>query len=351
MVSNAQPNPVSLDDDDQSRRIALFSNRVALKKAYATALRQQERDALALQASDREIQRLQTKLDYLENLLTEPDSAFSTLLFFHLRGLWRRCHRHLSGRAQLLTTRASGRRRVVAIESWQARHKLKMTTLDDTLDVERDDMTSLKKQLRALTHQLNQSGGWWRWFKRRRLQRERDGLALLLQSALITHNETMLEWRRMKRQRAPKDVTLTVNDARHTNLQILATAQFMHRFFDERGLTELTRMAFHRDVGVIDFGDDRKCRELFTNVDRSYAAFRECAADPEHELLLAPQVHRLASLACYDSNSAVVPEPFEVPVDGLIRGEGGLTVNDDFADPRTVIDEDIWSVSQAFVRL
>ncbi|MEO0574392.1 MAG: hypothetical protein AAF004_02935 [Pseudomonadota bacterium] len=350
MVSNAQPNPISLDDDDQSRRIALFSNRVALKKAYASALRQHEHDARALQSSDREIQRLQTKLDYLENLLTEPDSAFSTLLFFHLRGLWRRCHRHLASRAELLTTRASGRRRVVAIESWQARHKLKMTTLDDTLEHERGDMTGLKKQLRALGHELERSSGWWRWFKRRRLQRERDGLALLLQSALITHNETMQQWRRMKRQRAPKDVTLTLNDARHTNLQLLATAQYMHRFFDERGLTELTRMAFHRDVGVIDFGDDRKCRELFTSVDRAFVQFLETVADAEHEPMLAPQVHRLAELARYDSDTAVVPEPFELPVDGMIRGDGGLTVSDAFADPRTVIDEDIWSISQAFVR-
>ncbi|MEL6869714.1 MAG: hypothetical protein AAFO81_07935 [Pseudomonadota bacterium] len=352
MVSNTLHNTVSDagQDNDQARRLALFSNRVALKKAYAALLKQQERDARVLQASDQDVQRLQTKLDYLENLLTEPDTAFSTLLFFRLRGLWRQCHRFLAARADTLSTRASGRRRVVAIESWQAKHRLHMKTLDDAIESERAHMQALKKRLRVLSNDIERAGSWWHWWRRRALQRQKSGLALELQSALIAHNDTMLEHRRSKRQRAPKGITLSVNDARQINLTLLATAQFMHDYFDERGLAEKARVAYHRDVGVVDFGDDRRCRELFSAADSAMAAFEQIAAAGDFDAKINKQVRRLAALARYDTEQSVIAEPFELPLDNVLRGEGGLTISNSFTCPKVICDEDTWTLSAVLVK-
>src|ERR1700749_2493790 len=80
---------------DEERLMQLFQNRAGLKKAYADLkdefhllrdrLKQQEGATL----------RVQEQLDALGDLLADPATGFSALVFFQLRGLWKTCNQQL----------------------------------------------------------------------------------------------------------------------------------------------------------------------------------------------------------------------------------------------------------------
>src|ERR1700759_5202037 len=74
----------------------LFQNRAGLKKAYADLKDEFHLLRDRLKQQEGATIRVQEQLDSLGELLGDPKTGFSALVFFQLRALWKTCHQQLS---------------------------------------------------------------------------------------------------------------------------------------------------------------------------------------------------------------------------------------------------------------
>ncbi|MEL6214840.1 MAG: hypothetical protein AAFQ99_04085 [Pseudomonadota bacterium] len=332
--------------DEHERLLRLFSNRVALKKAYSD-LRQRERQLnQSLAGAAQHGERLERKLAYLEELLTGENTALGTMLFYHLRGLWRRCHQHLVTAAHQMATRTSGKRRVERIEEWRAQHAERVAAVEQQLVSEKASIMSLRQLLRDLEAQYLRARYPWHWWRRRRLTQEKRVVTEDLRAHVAAHDETLATAREVRVERPPADRALPIADQRVINLHLLAMAQFMTRFFESAGdLAAKSRLAYHREVGAVDYGDDAQCRRLMNIVDQSFTRFRDFTATENFMALLRTQVQWLAKRARYAADNAVIPDPFDADPLNMVDEERQAR----FTPIVEVLRDDQWSVSRALI--
>ena len=338
--------PTTSAIDEQERLLRLFSNRVALKKAYSE-LRQKERDLNAsLKGAEQRSEALQQRLAYLEALLTDEQTALPTMLFYHLRGLWRRCNQHLKNSCQQMATRITGKRTVEMIEQWREAHSERLAAIENKLVTEKASIMALRQLLRDLEAQRFRAKYPWHWWLRRRLKAEQQSVTEDLRVHVANHDDTLAQARAVRVERPPKDRVLPVRDQRVINLHLLALAQFMTRFFESAGeLAEKSRQAFHREVGAIDYGADLNCRRLMVAVDQSFEKFRNYTATEQFAGLIRTQVKWLSQRAEYADAESVIPEPFDVDPLNLVDEQR----QSKFTPIATILRDDQRSVSQALL--
>lgn len=327
---------------EQERLLNLFSNRVALKKAYSE-LRYSERALKTqLDEANARAQSLDAKLGYLEGLLTDEQTALGTMLFYHLKGLWRRCNGHLRTSRDQMATRISGRRAVERIEQWRLEHADHLASVDQQLVAEKANILSTRRLLRDLEAQILKARYPWHWFRRRRIRREQRSVTEELRAQVALHDDTLAKAREARVQRPPNDQLMTVSDQRTINLHLLALAQFMTRHFEKTGdLAEKSRQAFHQGVGTIEYGDDRYCRGVMLQIDQSFEWFCGFTQKPEFSAAMRGQVKWLAANATYAYGDSTIPEPFRVdPLTMIDKSD-----HDRFTPIGDVLQQDQWSVA------
>lgn len=332
-------------DAPDDRLVELFSNRLELKKAFSTLRAERAELADALARAESETATMRRRLEYLEDLLTEPQSAVSAMLFYHLRGLWRRCHKRLQNLSADLSRQMAGRRQVMAAEQWQSDQRRRLAEVSALLAAQETAIQETKDRLARRETERSDAKRLWQVFLRRRLDDERARLAQRLKQQLIEHSTTLDHERQLNQARPPELDTLPVADLRLVNLHVLALAQFLHAHFADYGLVERASVAFHKQVGTIDFGDDDDCREIMRKSDAAFRSLISLERGPEFRRHLHRQVELLRSHATYGNERMVVPEPFQ-----SITSEGAsMIVSEHFSQPSDVLGADIWTISQAFV--
>ena len=345
MVANREALRDGIDDREQERLIELFSNRVALKKAYSQ-LRQRERALQSqLGSAEQRAADMERRLAYLEGLLTDEDTALGTMVYYHLRGLWRRCHRYLGSVAEQMSTRISGRRTVAAIEAWRAEHAVRLAECEQQLVEEKASIVTLRQLLRDIEQQRLKSRMPWHWLRRRRLSDELVEVTSELRVKVAHHDETLQAARTLRAARAPVDRSLQTVDKRAINLQLLARAQFLAHHFAAGDLVAKARNAMFREVGAIDYGDETECRALMSRVDTRFAQFQAIAAADDFGPGMDEQANRLAATVVYAEDNSVLPEPAG-RIDPMRLTEAR---SERFAPLREVLDGDLWSVSRVFL--
>src|SRR5271163_348231 len=94
---------------DEERLMQLFQNRAGLKKAYADLKDEFHLLRDRLKQQEGATIRVQEQLDSLGDLLGDPKTGFSALVFFQLRALWKTCHQQLSAFGVDLTRQQEAR--------------------------------------------------------------------------------------------------------------------------------------------------------------------------------------------------------------------------------------------------
>ncbi len=336
------------DAVDQERLIELFSNRVELKKEFARLRAERTEMQDSLQRAETDKQALSRRLEYLEGLLTDGNTAVSTMLFYHLRGLWRRCAKRLESLSAEMSRRISGRRQVMMIETWQREREAKLAEVEQQLVTEKAKIESLKQHIREANEALQDCDKLWHFFRRRQLTEQREQQSAELKQQLINHNGSIELRRQLKNSRAPINEALEVVDKRTINLHVLALAQFLYAHFEEYGLVARSAAAISKDLGSVEYGDDEACREIMAQSDNAFRALLELERAPEFKAHLLRQAEHLQKFASYGSEKSAVPEPFDM-IDNLIADPPSLMVSEYFAPPGSVTGGDIWSVSRAFM--
>jgi hypothetical protein len=321
---------------EEERLMQLFQNRAGLKKAYADLqdefhllrdrLKQQEGTTI----------RVQEQLDALGDLLGNPDTAFSALVFFQLRALWKTCHQQLSGFAGDLTRQQETRETAKHATECEAAKNAQLAGVDSRLQAAATHADEQRAQLTNAQAELSRLTAIWHYFKRRRRQKALESLRHQVEVADAAVGELHAERSAVVGTALAAFPGISLGARRTINLAVISYAELLCEQVEAFGLTARAKEAVARRVHEMTFGTRTECEGYMQRVQKAHAAVLN---QKQVNTTLKIKLERLRTGCDYRNAADTVPT-----ADSLVVGRpaGGPAWN--------VLAEDYWDVYTLLLR-
>ncbi len=257
---------------DEERLMQLFQNRAGLKKAYADLKDEFHLLRDRLKQQEGATIRVQEQLDALGDLLGDPKTGFSALVFFQLRALWKTCHQQLSTFAADLSRQQEAREVAKHQADIEAERQSRLAAVDERLraaakvaDAERASLAEAQAQIDRLT-------AFWHYFKRRRAQKGMESLRSRLVAADSAVGEVHAERSAIEHASAPEFPGISLAARRNINLAIISYAELLCEHVDAFGLAARAKESVARRVHEMNFGNRVECEGYMQRVQKAHAA-------------------------------------------------------------------------------
>jgi hypothetical protein len=319
---------------DDGRVMHLFRNRAELKKSFSGAVEEVQRLKDRVKQQEGATARVQELLQELEARLANPESAYPTLVFYHLRELW------ALGRSlllQFLTELESQqldreRRQFFADfnrRQFARRQSAEQACLDATAAAAaaRARVSDLERALATLQR-------FWHYFKRRHTRTQ-------LHAATV---QALLADQALSEARSARDAIegeqgsfagLSIESRRAINLATIAYGQVLFERLLGSKLAERTQQAAAESQPPADaYGDRGACERLMADIQRARVLLEQ-RKDVLAEIRV--RADALRTIARYRHATEVVPE-----AESLSGGSVGVAT-------RVVLD-DTWDIARVLLR-
>jgi hypothetical protein len=318
---------------DHERLMQLFRNRAELKKAFGSVQDEAQRLKDRIKQQEGATARVQEMLQGLEARLSEPESAYPTLVFYQLRELWNLGRTQLTKLAAELTEQQEERERRAFLADYNRRQFDRRQAVDATLREAEARALEAREAVAQIEQSMQRLQQFWHYFKRRAL---RQGLQAANVQALWCAQE--LDVARAARagmdaEAPPEFAGLSIEARRAINLAVVAYAQSLCDRLAPTGLVEPARVAAgRREPPRDDYGDRARC-------EATMAAIALARGLLEQRGNLSQEVRqrsdRLRELAKYRSTEDTVPvaESLATALDGS-----------------KVLADDMWEIYRALLR-
>jgi hypothetical protein len=289
---------------EEERLMQLFQNRAGLKKAYADLkdefhilrdrLKQQEGATL----------RVQEQLDALGDLLADPATGFSALVFFQLRGLWKTCHQQLAKFAADLTRQQEARETARHAAECEATRNMRITDVEERLQGAAAEADAQRESLASAQAELSRLTAFWHYFRRRRQQRALESLRQAVVTADSAVGELHAEKSAIIAEAAPEFAGISLGARRNINLAIISYAESLCDHVDEFGLAARAKEAVARRVHEMTFGSRAECEDYMQRVQKAQALI---ANHRKITAVVKGKLERLRAIGEYRNLADTVP--------------------------------------------
>jgi hypothetical protein len=257
---------------EEERLMQLFQNRAGLKKAYADLkdefhllrdrLKQQEGSTI----------RVQEQLDTLGDLLADPNTGFSALVFHQLRGLWKTCHQNLSAFATDLTRTQEARESARYRAECDAAREARLADVDRRLQVAAEKADLQRQHLANSQNELKSLTAFWHYFERRRRSKSLEALRAAVVQADATVGDLHAEHSAIAGEGTEAFPGISLSARRNINLAIIGYAELLCEIVDAYGLATRAKEAVARRVHEMNFGTREECEDYMQRVQKALAA-------------------------------------------------------------------------------
>ncbi|MFU8896030.1 MAG: hypothetical protein ACNA8J_06545 [Gammaproteobacteria bacterium] len=253
-------------ESEEERLLRLFRNRAELKKAFSDlqkALRLAEERLASQEAATR---RAEERFQAIEELLAQPGTGYTALVYFQLRALWRSCHDQLQGLADELRGRHEDRQRREELMRFNQEKQRQLAALDQQLAQARDEVEERLAKRNAARSELDAAQGLLAYFRRRPLgeivQQRQDELA----TARLRLAE--LQDRRVSVNAEPWPEFSGLDNAakREINVMVIAAAQELYLHFSTDDLARRARDANVNAIQEMRYGSEDECKILIGKI-------------------------------------------------------------------------------------
>ena len=331
---------------EEERLMQLFQNRAGLKKAYADLkdefhllrdrLKQQEGSTI----------RVQEQLDSLGELLGDPKTGYSALVFYQLRSLWKVCHQQLSTFAADLTRQQEAREVAKHTADVEAAKLQRLAEVDGRLQAAVAEADVHRKRYAEAQAELGRLTAFWHYFRRRRMQKTVEGLQGHVSGADGEVGDRHAERRAVEQETPPQFPGLSLSARRNINLAIIGYAELLCEQVDTLGLAARAKEAVARRVHEMSFGTREECEGYMLRVQKAHAAVTNLKS---MTTAVKAKMDRLRSGCEYRNAADTVPTS-----DSLLTPAGDL----DMDKPRgpapaaawNVLAEDYWDLYTLLLR-
>lgn len=331
---------------EDEKLLQLYWNRAELKKELTRL--QAERDRLLeyINKQDGQATKLREQMDQLEQHLGEPDAALHALVYFQLRSLWRTCASKVATFSQQLQRQQEEReRRRLQIEFDQNKRR-EVAKIDRVLMEAKSEADELAAQLAAGEARLVSLGGFWNYFRRRKLADEVE-VTRQQWDVAATRVTDLSDDRADIEDKEPPDFTgISIDGRRSVNTAVIAFAQQLAANLSSGGIAMLAKETTAKRVFDVHYGSKEECARLMGQL-REAMAVIDTQTEDLRGLKQSTETVRTAAIYRNDADTVpltdsigTLPAP-TAPVSGLESvNRAGINV----------LVDDYWELYRALLR-
>jgi hypothetical protein len=330
---------------EEERLMQLFQNRAGLKKAYADL--QDEFHLLRdrLKQQEGATIRIQEQFDSLGDLLGDPKTGFSALVFFQLRALWKTCHQQLSAFAADLTRQQEAREVAKHNADMAAEKNARLLQADQNLKDAGIEADAQRRHLAEAQNELGRLTAFWHYFKRRGRQKSLE----LLRNHVVTADSAVGELHAVRsaiEHEAMSDFPgISLAARRNINLAIIGYAELLCENVDAFGLAARAKEAVARRVHEMSFGSREDCEGYMQRVQKAHGAV---ANQRQIAGAVRTKLERLRAICEYRNSADTVPtaDSLTLPAMEQELGKPRAPAQNTF----NVLAEDYWDLYTVLLR-
>jgi len=323
-------NKLEVDDD---RVLHLFRNRAELKKSHISLQEEVQRLKDRVKQQEGATARVQEMLQGLEGRLSQPESAYPTLVFYQLRELWNLGRTVLTQFVAELAAQQEERERRAFFAEHNREQFGRRQAIEAKLREAENQAVAARDAVAQLEQALLRLRRFWHFFKRRTLRQR-------LQAASL---QSMLCMQELESARAARDALeaeptpefgdLSVDARRAINQAAIAYAQVLVERLARTPLMEMARAASgRREPPRDEYGDRAGCEATMAAIVQGRALLQQRGTLQQD---IKQRSERLRELAKYRSSGDTVPtaESLAIAIDGS-----------------KVLSDDLWEIFRVLLR-
>jgi hypothetical protein len=329
---------------DEERLMQLFQNRAGLKKAYADLKDEFHLLRDRLKQQEGATIRVQEQLDSLGELLGDPKTGFSALVFYQLRGLWKTCHQQLSTFTTDLTRTQESREMAKHKADAEAATSARLAEVNERLQVALAEAEVQRRSFAEAQAQLARLTAFWHYFSRRRLQKSLDGQRSLVVIADGAVGDLHAEHSAIEKEASPEFPGISLGARRGINLAIISYAELLCEHVDTFGLAARAKEAVARRVHEMSFGSREECEAYMQRVQKALGVVIN---QKQMTMAVKSKLDRLRATCDYRNAADTVPTADSVVVMPM---DGDLDKARPAAPAWNVLAEDYWDLYTLLLR-
>jgi hypothetical protein len=324
------------DPAEQERLLKLFWNRAELKKELQGLDDQLYGLRNKLKQQENANARLQQQVEQLEILLGDPERAFSAIVHFGLKALWRACRERLDRFASDLKRDRQEAQRKQQLAEFQADRAERLKVADERLRQAQEVADAESERLKQRVERMAKLKGFWNYFRRRDLAAE---IAAQRDRCVVAERQLadMREAHRtIEKEPWPEFPGLTIEGRRGVNLAVIAYAQILYARLAATGLAMDARLANNRSVESAKHGNLEACLGRIREISQALA---QVNSQDGLAAQIRARVEKMAKGATWRNSTETVPQPASLPP----AATGGVP------DANVLVD-DYWDVYKVLLR-
>ncbi len=304
---------------EEERLVALFRNRAELKKELNALDEDRSRLLDRLKLQEGATMRVEEQMATLEEYLGRPEEGYKNLAYFQLRALWRAASKRLEVFAVELTRQQQDRERRQQLAEFERVKRARIADVDRELVEARVLADQLQAEQKLAQQRLNELGGFWNYFRRRKLADALATRALRLEAAQAAVTDLSDSRHAVESEVPPLFEGLSLEGRRAVNLAIIAYAESLRDRLAGVGLAELARQTTLRRVYESGYGSREDCLKV---MERAAGAIAQLEAHTDDLIDIKARTDRLRRTAVYRGDVDAIPTQDSVQVpDAPAHGE------------------------------
>ena len=264
---------------EDERLVALFRNRAELKKELGALDDERHRLLDRLKLQEGATMRVEEQFAALEQYLGRAEQGYKSLAYFQLKGLWRAAAKRLEQFAAELTRQQKDRERRQQLAEFDRAKRARVADIDRELVEARVLADQLQAEQKLGAQRINELGGFWNYFRRRKLEEALATKALRLEAAQTVVTDLSDARHEVDSQAPPPFEGLSLEGRRAVNLAVIACAESLCDRLADDGLADLARQTTLRRVYESDYGDREQCLAVMERAARAVADLEKHADD------------------------------------------------------------------------
>ena len=320
---------------EDERLVALFRNRAELKKELSTLDDERHRLLDRLKLQEGATMRVEEQFAALEQYLGRADQGYKSLAYFQLKGLWQAAAKRLERFAAELERQQKDRERRQQLAEFDRAKRARLADVDRELVEAKVLADQLQAEQKLGTQRMNELGGFWNYFRRRKLAETLELRALRLEAAQTVVTDLSDARHEADSQAPPPFEGLGLEGRRAVNLALIACAESLCDRLADGGIADLARQTTLRRVYETEYGDREQCLALLERAARAAADLEKRADDLTD---IKARTDRLRRIVAYRGAADAIPTQDSIqPADAPARAQ---------STPNVLLEEyfDVYSV-------
>jgi len=292
------------EEGDEERLVSLFRNRAELKKAFSDlqkSLRLAEERLASQEAATR---RAEERFQAIEQLLAQPGTGYTALVYFQLRALWQGCRDRLQAISDESRGRHEERQRREELMRFNQEKQRQLAAIDQQIAQAKDEVEERVSRRNLVRAELEGAQGLFGFTRRRQLNELLQQRRVELEASRLRVLELQDRRTGVSTEPWPEFSGLDIATKREINITLIAAAQELYLRFSADELSRKARDAHVNAIQEMRYGSEDSCKALIGTIRQAVASLgsgHPVAAD------VAARAEEVAKQAQFRSARDTVP--------------------------------------------